>query len=137
MSKVFEWLRHNTPLATGLIVSILIAGFAYGCQSTGPSIVNPGTKVNASELKIEVDQITAEYAIKIQQAELSLQDIVKQDAIKQKLFEFGAIVVETGTFNPIGLIGLLGWVLGTTSYINGRGKDKIIARDVTLLGKSA
>ena len=133
-TKIKEWVRHNTSLTLGLALCTLLVVYAYGCQSTGASVLAPGTKVTASELGIEAKQITNKYNIDMERLELSLEDIIQQDESKQKMFEFGAAIVQTGTFNPLGLIGLAGLILTPAMYVNGRKKDTIIARDKTNLG---
>ena len=129
MEKLLTWIRHNAPLAVGIYICALVCVYAYGCESKGASVLTPGIKVTKEELSLEVKQLTAEHELKLNKAELSLEQIAKEDEFKRRVFEFGAAIVETGQFNPTGLLGLLGWVMGGSAYLNGRKKDVIIARD--------
>ena len=131
-----KWFKRNAALVIGLVICILLGVYAVGCESTGASVMNPGEKVTARQLEVEAESLLALHEQNLAMLELSIEDIHRQDAIKQKLFEFGSTVATTGEFNPVGLIGLAGWVLGASSFANGRKKDTIIARDKTLLNKS-
>ena len=136
MEKMLTWIRHNAPLAIGMAICIAVSIYAYGCESKGASILTPGARVTRAELIIEVKQIGARHEIELDKADLSLQQIEQEDSFKRRLFEFGMNAVQTGTVNPIGVLGLLGTIFGTSSYINGRKKDTIIARDRSAPGKS-
>lgn len=119
MKKVMEWFRHYQGTSVAIIIVIAVLFWTYGCDSIVTSITNPNTKVTRSELKIEIDTFLA-------MAEERYRDLDRQDEFKQKLVEFGMIVVEDGTINPIGAgVSLLG-ILGIGAVVDNRKKDSLV-----------
>ena len=127
------WIRHNASLTVGLLICIGLCVYSIGCASQAASVMRPGERVTAAELQIEVSEMIARHEAELKRVELSFTEIEKQDAIKQRLFEFGSVLAQSGGFNPVGLIGMLGLVLGPAAYVNGRTKDTIIKRDKTII----
>lgn len=130
MEQIAKWIRHNQ----GLFVALLICGglmvWSFGCQSKVTSLTQPGEMVTAEELnlelKIEVTRLEAELEQLLEMAKLKKAELARQDAIKQKLFEFAAITAGSGGFNPAGLLALAGGVLGFGAIVDNRIKDKVI-----------
>jgi len=58
---------------------------------------------------------------------MKLADLNQQDELKRKLYECAAITATTDTFNPIGIITLVGSILGCGLVVDNRIKDKVIA----------
>lgn len=130
MKQLTKWIRHNQ----GLFVALLICGglmvWTFGCQSKVTSLTQPGIMVTAEELSLELEaeslRLQAELDSLIKRAELKQQELARQDAIKQKLFEFAAITAQSGGFNPAGLLALAGGILGFGAIVDNRLKDKVI-----------
>ena len=130
MKKAAKWISHNQGSFLAFMVIAGIGIWLIGCHSQVSSIKEPALRVNRAELKIEVDseiaRIEAELSLIMKQAELKKKDLDRQDAIKQKLFDFAAITAEGQTVNPAGVVGLLFSVLGIGAVIDNRIKDKVI-----------
>lgn len=119
MKKLAELFRHYQGTSVAIIIVIAVLFWTYGCDSKVTSITSPNTKVTRVELKIEIDTFLA-------MAEERYKDLDRQDEFKQKLFEFGAIIAEGGTLNPIGIVASLGTILGIGAVVDNRIKDKVI-----------
>jgi len=112
-----------------LIIAGLLA-WTFGCESKVSSLIEPSKMVTREELNIEISReqqrLESELSVLTKQAELKQQQLDRQDAIKQKLFEFAAVTAEAGTVNPAGVLALLGSILGFGAIIDNRIKDKVI-----------
>jgi len=101
-----------------------------GCQSTTQSLLKPKTKVTEGMLQIEysaeISRLENELNTLKQTAELRLQDLHRQDAIKQALFKNAMLIAESGNPNPLGLLSLLGTIFGIGAVIDNRKKDGLI-----------
>lgn len=130
MENVMRWVRHNQGTLVAMIVCAALLVWGIGCKSKVASLVDPRKKVTAEELSFELDKMTAklnaELDALIQMAELRQQDLFRQDEVKRKLFEFAAMTYEAGTFNPAGVITLVGSLLGVGLVVDNRIKDKVI-----------
>lgn len=130
MKVIGEWIRHNQGIVLSLIVIAGVAAWTFGCESRVTSMIEPAKMVNAQELELEIGLETARLNLEVEnilgQAEIKMADLARQDAIKQKLFDFAAITVDAGTVNPAGVVGLLFSILGMGAVIDNRIKDKVI-----------
>lgn len=130
MSKLTEWIRHNQGLFVAVLVLIAILVWMAGCQSKVSSLVVEGKKVTRAELNLEIAAETQRLEAKLNMlasaAKAKQFELDRQDAIKQKLFEFMAITAEAGTINASGVVGLIVSVLGVGAVIDNRIKDKVI-----------
>ena len=124
------WIRHNQGLFVALLICTALVFWSFGCPSKVTSFLDDTRKVTAEELNLELEAETARLESELDQlikrAGLKQAELARQDAIKQKLFEFAAITAESGTFNPAGLLALTGSVLGFGAIVDNRIKDKVI-----------
>jgi len=125
-----RWIRHNQGLFVALIICGGLLVWTFGCESKVSSLIEPSKMVTREELNIEISReqqrLESELSVLTKQAELKQQQLDRQDAIKQKLFEFAAVTAEAGTVNPAGVLALLGSILGFGAIIDNRIKDKVI-----------
>jgi len=130
MKQTAMWVRHNQGLFVALIINGILLIWSFGCKSKVTSLVDPRKKVTAQELNLELQaesvRIEAELDQLVKQAIIKQAELDRQDAIKQKLFEFAAITAEAGSLNPAGLLTLTGSMLGVGAIIDNRIKDKVI-----------
>lgn len=130
MKTIAKWIRHNQGIFVALIIAAGLLVWTFGCESKVGSLIEPAKKVTRDELQLEIDsevsRLEAELDLLIKQASLKMQELDRQDAIKQKLFEFAAITAEAGTMNPTGLLALIGSILGFGAIVDNRIKDKVI-----------
>lgn len=89
-------LKDKWPLYAVMIGANALMLFCTACPSKTTSLITPGKKVTRPELQIELDSIIAT-------AEFRVTDLDKQDAFRNIIMKNALIMVETGTFNPIGI----------------------------------
>ncbi len=119
IEKVKTMLRHNQFLAMTVVIVLVLGVWLIGCESSVQSPFNPNRDVTRQQLQNEVDKYIADI-------ELAFADLDRQDIFKQKLFEFGVVLAQGGTVNPVGAgIALLG-ILGFGAVADNRKKDSII-----------
>ena len=119
IEKIWRVIRHNQCLAAAAVVCIALACWAYGCQSQVESMRTPDRMVTRPQLKIEVDTLLAE-------AKLKFEDLNRQDAFKRQLFEYGLVVAQGGSINPVGVAVSLFGILGIGTVADNRRKDGVI-----------
>ncbi len=128
--KLGVTVRHNIPFIAGILVCVMLVVSAYGCVSTVKSISNPEVLVNRAELSLEVDALSAELELQLEQllvkAQAKNKELNKQDAMKASLFQIGISIAEGGTINPIGMAMTLSSILGIGAIANFREKNKVI-----------
>lgn len=116
MKKVWQFVRHNSGMVVGCILSVAVLAWAYGCESKVRSILDPTSSVNRVGLQAEVDHFIA-------LAELKFQDLDKQDEIKKALFDIAITYMQGGQINPLGIVMTLATILGI-----GAGVDNVRKR---------
>lgn len=125
-----QWTRHNQSMVISLILACIFSFWFLGCQSETQSILMPELKVTEGELSIEysseIRRIENELLTLKETTELRMQDLHRQDAIKQALFNNAMLIAESGNPNPLGLLSLLGTIFGIGAVIDNRKKDGII-----------
>lgn len=127
---MLEWIRHNQGAFVAAIICVFLLAWTFGCQSKVTSLIHEDKKVTAEELNLELDQevarLEAELDLIVRKAELKEADLKRQDAVKQKLFEFAAISAQSGGVNIPGLLATTFSVLGFGAVVDNRIKDKVI-----------
>lgn len=130
MKAIKKFISKNQGVAAALVIIVGVMIWGFGCQSKVTSLVEPSIKVTRDELKVEIDgevmRLERELEILMRQAALKVQDLDRQDLIKQKLFEFAALSVKTNAVNPAGVVALAFSVFGIGAVIDNRIKDKVI-----------
>jgi len=125
-----KWIRHNQGAFAAIMICAALLAWTFGCPSKVTSLISPSKKVTAGELNLELEaettRLQAELDQLIKSAELKQVDLARQDAIKQKLFDFAAITAKTGGVNIPGLLATTFSVLGFGAVIDNRIKDKVI-----------
>ena len=124
------WIRHNQGLFVGVLTAIALLIWTFGCQSTTTSLIS-GVKITRAELTVELNSEIARLGAAIttlqEQGAMKKAELDRQDELKRKLYEFAAITAASGTFNPMGIITLVGSILGVGVVVDNRIKDKVIA----------
>lgn len=116
MEKTWRYIRHNQALVTGSVIALVIAVWAYGCQSSVVSILEAPDRVTRAELQVEVDTFLAK-------AELRFADLDQQDKIKTTFFNTAIEFAQGGRINPIAFALVIGNLLGLSAVIDNRRKD--------------
>jgi len=124
-----KWISHNQGTFAGIILAVGVLVWTFGCESKVLSPVS-NKQVTRSELSVEIKfkakSLEDELDLLYEQGQLGYMDLDKQDEIKRKLFEFAALTATTGTFNPTGIITLVGTLVGLGLGVDNRIKDKVI-----------
>lgn len=128
--SIAKWIRHNQGMFISLcLISIFLLWF-FGCQSKSPSIVHEGLQVTEPELRVEYSAEMRRLESEIEHLEeitkIRLQDIYRQDRMKQALYQNALLIAEGGTINPLGILSLLGTLFGIGAAIDNRRKDGLI-----------
>ncbi len=119
VEKIWRAIRHNQCLTTAAVICIALGCWIYGCQSQVESMRTSDKMVTRPQLKIEVDTFLAE-------AKLKFEDLNRQDAFKRQLFEYGLIVAQGSSVNPVGVAVSLFGILGIGAVADNRRKDGVI-----------
>ncbi len=126
---MYKWIRHNQGTTVGLVICVILMFWTYGCQSTVMSPIS-GNKVTRSQLKtevhIKVQDLEREIEKLQERAQAAYTTLDRQDEIKRKLYAFASISAQQGTFNPTGIITLVGSILAGGLAIDNRRKDTVI-----------
>lgn len=124
-----SWISHNQGVCAGVVLSVILLVWTFGCQSTVRSPISD-KMVTRQQLTVEVGikarQLESELDALTQRAEVSYQELDRQDEIKRKLFQFASLTAQTNTVNPMGVITLVGTLLGGGLLVDNRIKDKVI-----------
>ncbi len=130
MKAIKKIISKNQGVFVALVVIVGMLIWGFGCQSQVTSLTEPSLKVTRAELKVEIDaeimRLESELEILMRQAALKVQDLDRQDEIKQKLFDFAALTVANNALNPAGAVALGFSILGVGAVIDNRIKDKVI-----------
>jgi len=120
MKKLLETLfnheRYQT-IAIVLIIALLL--WTFGCPSHVNSLLVPGRSVTRGELQIELDTLTAMAAARV-------QDLDRQDAIKELLYQQAMLTAQGGQFNLLGVIAAAAATLGIGATVDNVRKRKEI-----------
>jgi len=134
MKNFIEFIKTTIRHNQGLFISFILAGifslWFFGCESRTQSISTPGLRVTESELNVEYTSQLAKLENEMNTlkatTEVRLQDLHKQDAFKQALYNNAQLIVEGNNPNPLGLLSLLGTIFGIGAVIDNRKKDGLI-----------
>lgn len=119
MITIWKKICHNPGVVAGMLVSLVILLWIYGCESKTRSLKQPPRLINRSELKLELDTLLSEVDLKV-------KDLDKQDAFKQALFAFGTRLAQGQAVDPIGLVSVLGNILGAGAVVDNLRKNTVI-----------
>lgn len=100
LKKILSLLNDNHWYVIGLVLISGLFIWTYGCESHVQSLIDPAKKVNRSELQVEI-----EYVAGI--ARTRVENLDKQDEIKQALFDALTIASQGGQFNAMGVLNLV------------------------------
>lgn len=107
----WQKLKDNLPLVIAMILCIGLLFWTVACPPRTQSIVSPETKVTAAELQLELDTI-------ISTARLRMADLEKQQEFRDIILQNALLVIQTGTFNPLGIVTSLLTFYGVGSIAN-------------------
>jgi hypothetical protein len=111
MTSLLKFFKRHWSLLLPALLAIPLFFYAYGCESTCRSMLDPLRSVTRPELQAELTYL-------LSTAEARFGELDRKDAAKSAIFDELLITAETGTVNPLGVIAALLGALGVTSAIN-------------------
>jgi len=123
-TKTIAFTKTHTFLLICLLVGIVLALFAYGCESRVQSILNPTSPpVSGSLSKIKMvtrSELSSELAYIASLAESKYKDLDRQDEIRAMLLNQASIIATSGTFNFAGILPILAGIMGIGAVVDNR-----------------
>lgn len=117
MKELLDTLfNHERYQTISVIIAASMLLWFYGCESTCPSLLDPTSKINRTQLQAELDIIV----IKAEAAAVSLD---AQDHLKDLLLQQALTAGAAGTVNPLALVTGIAAILGI-----GAGADNVRKR---------
>lgn len=89
----------------------LFVFWAYGCEPKTTSMLDPGRKVDRSELTAELEILLTRHKSKI-------DDLDRQVAIRNVIFEQSLIIAQGGSVNPLGILTAALAILGIGTTVD-------------------
>jgi hypothetical protein len=100
-TQLIDWLDDNHWWVVAFVVIAALIIWAYGCESTVPSLLYPNQRVNADGLNAEIQYFNARAAGEV-------NEIAYQNNIKQAFFNgLNAVALAGGTISTGGLLTLI------------------------------
>lgn len=111
MSKIWQFIRHNSGMVIGCVLCSIVLTWVYGCESKVVSITNTPVLVTRAELELEVDHF-------MRMAEIRFVDLNQQDEFKRTIFAMAMDFMKEGKINPLAIAITLGNILGLGAVID-------------------
>lgn len=126
---IWTFIRHNPYLVYAIVVCILLLLWAFGCQPTAKSPLDPSRRVTRSELQIEIDLF-------LRKAEIADAELTQKEQIVSLLVKQAFLLTDGGSINFLSLATSIGTILGIGSIADNRRKDKVISKTKSKVIKS-
>jgi len=120
LTKIWTFIRHNPGITIGVLLSIAVLIWSYGCQSKVVSIVNSPILVTRGELELEVEHF-------LKNAEIRFKELDQQDEFKRTFFAMAIEFMKGGKINPIAIALTIGNLLGFGAVVDNVKKRTLIA----------
>jgi hypothetical protein len=117
LKKILSFMNSNHWLLIFGLVIVAGAIYFMGCQSTVPSMIDPGKMVNRDELQTEADFLMGQVRNK-------LSALDRQDEIRKLITDQAALFAASGSFNPMGLLTLGVSIFSVGAALDSRRKLK-------------
>ena len=105
LMKFEGYLRDRWPFILSTIICAVLVFYAYGCEAKTDSLICPGQQVNRDELMLEIETLLKTTTIRV-------EDLDKQEKLRQVIFNQALVIAQDGSINPIGLMTSLLAVFG-------------------------
>jgi len=131
--KFVKALDHGRYKFVGILIAGIAAIGLIGCQPKTSSVLNPGEKVDRTQLTAEAATLQARYAADAAKIEAGFIDIEQQAAMRAQIVEVlggAATAAATGGITTPSAIGtvvtLLSLGLAGGGVVDGARKNKVI-----------
>lgn len=105
LDKIIDKAIEKWPTILALVICVGLTYYAFGCQPTTTSLIDPAKKITGEELAIEFESLIAQHRIR-------LEDLERQEQIRDILFRQSLILAQGGSVNPAGLVTTLAAIFG-------------------------
>ena len=119
MKTVWKVVKHNYELIIMILVAILLAFWAFGCEPKVHSLNGSNRLVSREELTCEIDAF-------FEMSKVRIGELDKKEKLKEELIEQLTVFGETGSINPIGVISSLLGLIGAGALLDNRRKDALL-----------
>lgn len=119
MQALWKTIKHNHVFVACIINSIIIIAAISGCEPRTKSLIYADKPVTRAELNIELDTLLAT-------SKLRLEDLDRQEELRNLVFQSTMLVAEGGALSWPGLLLALGNLMGIGAVIDNRRKDALI-----------
>lgn len=124
-----KWFSKNQGVCIALVINVFLCIWILGCESRVQSLKTE-KKVTRNELTVELNsevrRLQGEITTLQETADIRYTELDRLDELKAKLLDAVSVVSNTGTFNTVGLVTLLGSIAGIGLGVDNRIKDKVI-----------
>jgi len=121
LKTLFKFCNDNHWFIIAGIILTSTIFWTYGCQSQVESLITPEKLVCRAELQNELQYIIGTASVRV-------DDLDRQDEIKQALLDAVNIIGTTGTINPSGLINLAASIGAISFALNRNQKLKSVIK---------
>lgn len=94
---MITFIKKNWIVLFSIAISVLLCLWATSCQARVDSPIEPGKKLTAAELNVELEHLISQY-------ELRHQELERKEEIRRLILENALLITQQTTFNPVGLI---------------------------------
>jgi hypothetical protein len=104
-AKLKDFIVDKWTFLLSLVMCGFLLIYAYGCEPTTKSLTDPTRMVDRAMLQIELNTMLATY-------EQRIDDLNRQEEIRNILLQQSLLVAQGGTPNPLGILTSLLAILG-------------------------
>lgn len=107
----WQTIKDKYPIYIAMIICSVLILFSVSCPPTTKSILSPDEKVTGAELQLELEALMGT-------AKLRLADLQRQQEFRDLIMQNALLVIESGSFNPVGILTSLFAFYGVGSAAN-------------------
>ena len=122
MKKILSLLNDNHWYLIAAAILCAVVFWTYGCESNVSGLLDPNQRINRAELENELTFL-------IGQAKIKVENLDRQDEIKQALLDAGNLMASTGQINPSGLINIAATIGAISFGLNRNQKLKAVTKE--------
>lgn len=100
-----NFIKDKIAYITSLLAACCFLFFAFGCEPKTSSLIDSGTQVTRAQLNNELQTL-------VQSHKWRLEDLDRQDTLRNVILQQSIIVAESGSVNPFAIVTSLMAILG-------------------------
>lgn len=122
--KLTAFFKRETGEIIAIVIVLSLTLWLYSCESRVMSLSGDKERLTRAEIKAELEAYLALARVRFEQLD-------RQDAFKEAVFNIGINIAEGGTINPLGAALLLGNIVGIGATVDNVRKRKVISTNLT------